>query len=55
MLDKEQAKILEKNILERIEKSFPNDDLVKEFRKAAIPVIIMALQEYEKISGNQKE
>jgi hypothetical protein len=50
MLDKDNAKLLEARILERLEQLFKNDGVHKEAAKASVPAIIIALQEYERLS-----
>ena len=51
MLDKDNAKLLETRVLERLEQFYKTDGVRKEVAKASVPAIIIALQEYERLSG----
>lgn len=48
MLDKEKAVLLEKNVKKRIAES-NQSELLKKSAEALVPVIILTLQEYEKL------
>lgn len=51
MLDKNNAALLETRVLERLDQFFKNDGIRKETAKASVPAIIIALQEYERLSS----
>ena len=50
MLNKENTLLLQKNILARLDSLYPNSvNATKELAKTMIPIIVVALQEYEKL------
>lgn len=49
MLDNDKAKILEKNIMKRIDEELPKSQLIAALSKAITKTIVIALQEYEKL------
>lgn len=53
LLDSEKAKLLEANIIDRIEKLHPDNEQAVRLRLPIIRTIIIALQEYERLEGDQ--
>ncbi len=55
MLDKDTAKILEKNVLKRINKMYPDDSsLSRTIAQISVQATIITLQEYEKLNSNNQ-
>lgn len=56
LLTPPNAKLLEKNVLERLEKKFPDRTLMKTISQHIVPAIIITLQEYERMAeGGESE
>ncbi len=49
-LTKDQAKELERRILEKLEKMYPEENLTSTLCKVMVPVIICTLNEYARMS-----
>lgn len=55
MLDEKNAKLLESKVMERLEKTLPDDSLRKNLSKIIVHSTIITLQEYEKLNNEVAE